>query len=254
MNTTDRQQAPQQAEDTREMRKWARIYAQNRSLGVVVFMVAFVGLFLAISVPSYFGGQAYRSGNAVLLWVCIAILVPAMGATVFLSVPGWGGAWIERVTRRLYAREGDVSLCLPHVKKRRRVGMLLVIGLGLCVFASIALGFLDVIPQEYQQPVSALYMVPFLVAITLLLRPAVSYLALLWPALYALHAILIVLGAPILFTGPWEALNMLIPNVGYGILSALVSHAYSRFALHRLRRLAGEGLADRAAEGEEPQR
>lgn len=65
-----------------------------------------------------------------------------------------------------------------------------------------------------------------------------GYLALLWPGLYALHAILILAGAPIVLTGPWEALNMLIPIAGYGMLAGLASHAYGRFALHRLRRLA----------------
>ena len=64
----------------------------------------------------------------------------------------------------------------------------------------------------------------------------------LWPVLYALHAILIVAGAPILFTGEWVGLNMLIPTVGYGLLAALVGHLYSRFALHKVKRLARTGL------------
>ena len=60
----------------------------------------------------------------------------------------------------------------------------------------------------------------------------------LWPTLYAIHAILLVAGAPIYFGGKWEALNMFVPVVGYGVLAALAGHIYSRIALRRLRTLA----------------
>ncbi len=93
------------------------------------------------------------------------------------------------------------------------------------------------IPSRYMQPISALYCVPFLVGLWFLQRPLSGYVALLWPALIAIHAILILAGAPILFTGRWEALNMLIPMFGYGMLTGLLSHLYSRVALRRLKRL-----------------
>ncbi len=59
----------------------------------------------------------------------------------------------------------------------------------------------------------------------------------MWPALISIHAILILAGAPILFTGRWVGLNMLIPIFGYGLLTGLLSHLYSRVALRRLKRL-----------------
>ncbi len=62
---------------------------------------------------------------------------------------------------------------------------------------------------------------------------------LLWPTLYALHALLIVCGVPIVWSPPWDGLNMLIPVAGYGLLSGLVGHLYSRFALRKVKRLAG---------------
>jgi hypothetical protein len=97
-----------------------------------------------------------------------------------------------------------------------------------------------------------LYCVPFLVILTLLMRPAIGWLALLWPALYGLHAILIVAGVPILLTGRWEGLNILVPMAGYGILAGLVAHLYSRYALRRLKRIAQAGLpaGDQAVEGQ----
>ena len=60
----------------------------------------------------------------------------------------------------------------------------------------------------------------------------------LWPCLYALHALLIVAGAPILFTGVWGFLNVLLPLAGYGFVTALVGHFYGRFALRKLKEFA----------------
>ena len=128
-------------------------------------------------------------------------------------------------------------------------GLALVVGFGACVTASVVLGMLGYIPDQYMQPVSALYAVPFLVLLIVLKRPAGVPVMLLWPALYALHAILIMAGAPILFTGKWDGLNMLIPAAGYGILTGLVGHAYNRFALHRLRRLAQMNLPGAGGRG-----
>ena len=88
------------------------------------------------------------------------------------------------------------------------------------------------------QPVSALYVVPFLVFLYLWQRPIISPLALLWPTLYAIHAILVVADVPILFHKPWTALNMLIPIAGYGILFGLLGHVYSRYALKKLKKAA----------------
>jgi hypothetical protein len=100
------------------------------------------------------------------------------------------------------------------------------------------------------QPISALYCVPFLVCLWFLQRPLLGNMALLWPALIAIHAILIVAGAPILFSGRWEGLNMLIPIFGYGMLTGILSHLYSRVALRRLKRLTQADLtgADRSEE------
>jgi hypothetical protein len=77
------------------------------------------------------------------------------------------------------------------------------------------------------------------------MRPAVGPITLLWPVLYALHAILILAGVPIVFVGPWESLNMLIPIVGYGLVTSVLGHLYSRWALHSVRTIVARQL-DRA--------
>ena len=241
---------PEALDDPRELSKWARIYAQNQSLPVIVFLAIFVALFAAIAGGSYLAAWAYVSGSVLLFAASLVLLVLAVAADIYFSVPRWGGKRMEQIAKRLYAEDGNVAVASPHTAGQRRLGLMVVVGFGVCVVASVVLGLLGYLPFKYMQPISALYIVPFLVILGILLRPAVGLTVLLWPALYALHAILIVTGAPIMFTGIWEGLNMLIPVVGYGMLAGLVGHAYNRFALRRLKRLAHLDLTAAGGQGE----
>lgn len=229
--------AQNQPEDPQEISRWTRAYAQNRSLPVVVFLLIFLAINLVIGGASLLAGTAYRSGNMFLFWVAIAALVPAFGAIVFFSVPRWAGKFQTWLIGRLYAKEGNVAFSLQN-RHATAWGVILVVCFGTCVAGSVILGFFFDIPTKYMQPISALYVVPFLVGLWLLMRPMAGYAALLWPLLYAIHAILIVAGAPILFTGPWQVLNMVIPIAGYGLVASLAGHLYSRVALRHLKRLA----------------
>ena len=179
------------------------------------------------------------SGNLVLLWICILVLAVAIISLAFFCVPKWGGKFIERISRRLYNREGNVLISVPEtIKKKQWVGYVVAMVFGSCVFISVLLGCLGYLSIKYMQPVSALYVVPFLVFLYLWQRPIISTLALLWPTLYAIHAILVVAGVPIQFGGPLVFLNMLIPVAGYGILCGLLGHVYSRYASKKLKTAA----------------
>lgn len=246
-------QSPEPSHDPRKIGQWARVYAQNRGLGLVVFQLIFLVQCAAIAVPSLVGGFAYHNGQWWLFWLCLAILVAAMTSLVYLSVPRWGGKWMERIAERLYAGEGTARLTPPRSRTRRWLTGLLGATFGTCILASVVLGAVFQIPEKYMQPVSAIYVVPFLVGLVLLRQSAIAApIALLWPALYALHAVLIVAGVPILFVGRWSGLNMLIPVAGYGMLTGLIAHAYSRFALARLRRAARGGLQNETTEAPQP--
>lgn len=239
-------------EEMRQLQHWVRYYAQNRSLPVVVVLLAFALLSLGIGLLSYFGGMAYRNGSWGLLAVCTVALVFALAATIYVSVPRWGGLRLQQLAQSLYAREGSVTITTPHAH-RSWLGLALGVAFGSCVFGSVVLGLLGYLPDgKYMQPISALYVVPFLVALNFLMRPATGYIPLLWPLLYALHAVLIVVGAPIVFVGSWEALNMFVPIVGYGLLTSLVGHLYSRWALHNVRAIVSRQLdnADLVQDGD----
>ena len=230
---------PQNVEKLKEIPKWTYKYAQNRTIPFLITLAINLCLFAGIAIPSYFGGKAYKSGNLVLFWICIFVLAVAMISLAFFCVPKWGGKVIERISRRLYNREGNVMISIPEtIKKKQWVGYVVAMVFGSCVLISVILGLLGYISIKYMQPVSALYVVPFLVFLYLWQRPIISSLALLWPALYAIHAILVVAGIPIQFGKPWIFLNMLIPIFGYGFLTYMIGHLYSRYALGRLKTAA----------------
>ena len=104
--------------DQQGISKWARAYAQNRSLGVVVLLIISVTLCAAIGGSSYLAGGAYHSGNMLLFWISIALLVTALGANIYISVPRWGGKLLERVIGRLYAKEGKVAFSALSERKK----------------------------------------------------------------------------------------------------------------------------------------
>ncbi len=229
----------QNTEKLKEIPKWTRKYAQNRTLPVLIALAINLCLFAGIAIPSYFGGKAYRSGNLVLFWICIFVLITSMICVIIISVPKWGSKIIERITQRVYAGEGSISISVPEsMKKKKWVGYVVAMIFGSCILGSVILGFMGYFTIEYMQPISAVYFVPFLVFLYCWQRPIISPLVLLWPTLYGIHAILVVAGVPIQFDRPWIFLNMLIPTAGYGILCALIGHIYSRYALKKLKTAA----------------
>jgi hypothetical protein len=245
MKTTSEESQRKQLEEARELQRSVRHYAQNRTLPVMIALAVFALLSLAIGVPSYWGGVAYRGGDATLFALCLVVVILAVTATIVLSVPRWGGQYLQRIAESVYAKEGNVTVSSsrPH---RSWLIAAIGVGFGLCIVLSVILGVLGYLPTgKYMQPLSALYVVPFLVGLNYLMRPATGYIPLLWPLLYAVHAVLIIAGAPIAFEGRWEALNMFLPIVGYGLLTALVGYLYSRWALRKARAIVSRQL-DRA--------
>ncbi len=226
-----------QDNDLREIPTWARRYAENRTLPMLVFFGIFVVGSAAFGGLSYLTAWAYVTGHRALAVAAMLVLCGFAAWWMWFSFVG-GQRIMRRITARLYRSEGTVSVgpaAEPDIwRKSPAVGFVFMF----CVIASVGLGLLGVLPIRYMQPISALYFVPFCVYLGITQRGTGSPFMSLWPTLYGIHAILLVAGAPIYFGGKWEALNMLIPVIGYGVLAALAGHIYSRVALHRLRMLA----------------
>jgi len=227
--------------DLRDIPKWARRYAQNRTLPVLASLVIFAAGYAMFGGLSYLTAWAYKAGQRFL--AASAMLVLSGFAVWWLWFCFIGGpAIMRRISQRLYQREGSVMAGTSHAEEHKRPPLGVFVFM-FCVIASIGLGLLGFFPVSLMQPISALYVVPFLCYLGLKLRRAGSPFMFLWPALYGIHAILLVAGAPIRL-GP--AFDMIVPMFGYGFIAALAGHIYSRVALRRLRALAASPeLSDR---------
>jgi hypothetical protein len=220
-----------------ELPIWTRRYAQNRTLPVLASIAIFVGGSLVFAGLGHLIGWALAHGERLLAGTAMLGLAGFAVWWLWFSFFG-AGPIMERITERLYRREGSASLGAAVEASLTRhppfVGFVFIF----CVASSVGLGLLGLLPEKYMQPISAVFCVPFLVYLWAKQRPAMSPFALLWPVLYGLHAILLVAGAPIRFVGRLEGLNMFVPMVGYGVVAALAGHIYSRISLRRLQRLA----------------
>ena len=241
----------QDAENLKEIPKWTRKYAQNRTLTIIVlmamimlfsmFVAGLVGFSLALAVAGF------RKGNIILGCVGIAVLVAVLAATVkfiiiFLSKFGGKNRGLidQIIERRIYGKEGTVSI--PMLKSsKKKICLEIVSGVifFICFFGSWHLAIKGYIAYKYLQPVSALYIVPFVVCGWYFWKsPRMGPIYLLYPILYAVHAILIVAGVPIFFTTEnFCIFSICLPMLGYGFLPFIIGHIYSRYALKKLKGL-----------------
>ena len=134
-------------------------------------------------------------------------------------------------------------------KKKKWLGFVFVAVAGvICIQGSYYLSRKGYISFKYLQPVSALYLVPFLVHLYFIQRPRIGPLFLICPILYTIHAILIMAGVPIYLTGYSGIWNMAVPLFGYYFLAHVIAHLYSRYALKKLKGLTH--LEGEAANGD----
>ncbi len=228
----DQDQPQLPPEQIRDIPKWTRVYTHNRTLPTLVIMAVSLVLSVAGCLLFARAGNAYRAGLRTEFAACLTAGLICLAVIMSPAIPSVNRKVRAALSRRLYS-EGVVVADGSAIQRRRRWAPFVALAFGSCVLASVYFG--SRIPAGYEQPVTALYVVPFLI----FLAPENGIAGLLWPLLYGLHAILILAGAPITFHGKWSDLkNLLLPIFGYGILSLLVGHLYSRIALRRLRRLA----------------
>jgi len=231
----------QNTEKLEEIPKWTRKYARNRTLTSLAVIVIAMLIAMVVAFPLGFAQAAFEKGNIILACVCIIALVAILIFLFIICVPKFNGVniiggWIDKL---IYRREGTALMPEPTLTKKKK-WLCYVIGpvVGGCFLGTMYLGMEGYIAFKYMQPVSALYFVPSLVHLYFLQRPRIGPLALICPILYTIHAILIVAGVPIFFTGKNLCmLNICLPVFGYTFLAHTIGHLYSRYALKKLKGL-----------------
>jgi hypothetical protein len=246
MNTRQNQ-TPEDMEELKEIPKWTRRYAQNRTLTILVLsvMTMLFGMFFALLFvfPFTLAVAGFSKGNIILGCVGIAVLVALFVAyfkCLFIFIRKYGGKNRgligQRIDQWIYGREGMTSVPMPEATKiKKRLGLTVAIVWWFLFMGTMCLGMVNFIPAKYVQPISALYMVPWFVLVYFLQRPRVGPLFLICPILYTIHTLLILAGVPIFFTGGWCGFSIVIPFFGYTFLAYAIAHLYSRYALKKLR-------------------
>ncbi len=241
MTTSAKQQY--QAGDPRQIVRWARRYAQSRTISFLVQWVFIVVMVMGIGVAASLTQTAHQEGKTVTFAISVIFMILAALALVWFSVSRWSGELVFSITNWLYGREGYVSYSGSSPEKPLPLWLT---GLGGGLLAYHLLGALlisfNYMHIKYMQPWSAAYMTPYLILMVLYQR--LGFWAWLWPVLYGLHAVALLLGAPIRFGRELELFNIITPIFTYGLIAILVGHAYSRYALRKLKSLTRSAIPE----------
>ena len=230
---------PSYDSDLREIPKWADRYARHRLLPVLFTGGINMGVAAIIGALSAGAAIAWRDGHIAL---GLALTIADIGFCawwLWMAFSKRLNAWTAAGNAWLYRNEGQAA---PAASTRQPTRLDKAAGwtFGALVCATPILCTHSGISIRYLQPLTAAYTVPFMVYLCYRQRTCSTPLMLLWPGLYGVHAILVLAGVPLLANlGP--LLSVILPMAGYQLVAMLASHAYSRYALRRLKRLVGPG-------------
>ncbi|MHC4639964.1 MAG: hypothetical protein ACYTBV_21115 [Planctomycetota bacterium] len=117
-------------EKLKEIPKWTRRYAQNRTLTILVLMVMLMlfSMFFAVlvSLLLVLGAAGFSRGNIILGCVGIGALVALLGAyfkCLFIFIRKFGGKnrglIDQKIDKRIYGKEGTASLPASKSSKKK---------------------------------------------------------------------------------------------------------------------------------------
>jgi len=185
-----------------------------------------------------FSGNRIQERESVILVAVLAGLVKFY-IVMFAKFGGKNKGLLDlKLDRWIYGKEGTASTAQPKLTKKKKC-LDIVVGIVymVCLIGSMELAMTGYIPVKYLLPFMALFVVPFGVYQYFILWPRLGPVLLLYPILYAIHAILIIVGVPIFFTGTFAVpLNMFLPLI-YNLLAYVIGHICSRYALKKLKGL-----------------
>jgi hypothetical protein len=235
MKKETKDDAPDAPNRVREMPKWARRYAHNRTLPVLPNLGLNLLACVAIGGLSRLAAREGQAGHKVTAVAFVVVSLAVCALWIWLVMTPRLTRLIGALSSRLYSAEGT-AMAAAKPRGRSRADMVVAIAFILCITLSIAAGFAFETAYRYWYPILAAYSVPFLLYIWARQGGMAVPFMLLWPGLLVIHAVLALAGVHPFRAEP--SLMAVLPTFGYGAIAALASHVYSRVALRRLRSLA----------------
>ena len=114
----------QDTEKLKEIPKWTRKYAQNRTLTILVLLAMTCLIGMIITVPVMCLIVAFQKGSMILAGVGIVVLVPVMIFYVIFLLKFGGknrGLIDQMIDQWIYGREGTASMPKPELTKKNRM-------------------------------------------------------------------------------------------------------------------------------------
>jgi hypothetical protein len=219
----------------RQIPSWASRYANNRTLPILVSMAVTAGAAALIAGLAAGAGRALRDGHPGLGWSLMGLDLAFCAWWVWLVLGKGLNRWMAGVSERMYRGDG-LAVAAPTV---RLTGAQRVVPwvFGALVCATPIIAQKVPLPDEYLQPLTALYTVPFMLYLWWLQGRFSAPFMLLWPVLYAAHAVAVLAGMPLL-RGIDPMMQVLLPMFACSLVAAVASNLYGRYALRKLRALA----------------
>ncbi len=231
-------------EHLKDLPKWADRYARNRTIPALLMMSVFFIGFALFSLLGTGVRMAFEAGRVALGVVLAAVLLAAIAGWIWAVFSGAISTFGSGLATRYYEREGAV---VAKSGERPEFSWRSWIIVAALITAPIVAGALPV-EMQYAQPIVACYMVPLLVWWAASDGKITLPMGLLWPALYALHAVAMLSGAPLTIADD-AGQTAMWPLMGYLFAALLAGHLYSRYALKRMRAISHDSPARRESDG-----
>ena len=172
-------------EQLQEVSRLAELYARHRTAGpFFVWSVMIVGIRMAIYlVRPYIKGHGQVSVGLVL-----GVMGLVLGVTLFLCIGWLGGRLLQRWGQKLFDKDGQARERILPSLIPQWVFVLAAAVFGICLAGEIILGVMGYLPEKYMQPISAVYVVSFMIFLGLWRRtPVTSAMMGLCPVPGAVH-------------------------------------------------------------------
>jgi len=222
---TEQNQVPQDTEKLKEIPKWARRYAESRTVPLIVFSLIFIVLFGGVSLGVY----CFLKGKFVLATIMMILYV----AGFLYFVITW-----DRHEARYFTKTG-----IPESESVKQIRKYMPLPLILFVVIDVIMEQRGVFPHHLSVPISAVYICPLLIFANWRWARG-SFIGYLWAALYGGWAIAILFKVPVLTFSegairqlkPGDEMYLAVPVTG--LITGLIAYIYSRYALKKLKTAA----------------